>query len=378
MRTQTERDAAIYAPSANAFYDNARVTPDKGGGGAEFQTTQLAAGLAGRGLSVAHISYPVSDPVETFDGLDIVQRGAYAGHGGSLSKLREGREIWRAMAEADADVYILRGYGLQLIVGAIFARLRKRAVLMSGSNDIDFMPARRNASRLGALAYGRAIGSANLIVTQTDQQRRVALANFPGRDVSVIRSFAEPAEVSERDGEAFLWVGRLVDYKRPLKFLELARQMPEAKFWMIGVETSETPPALSAAVDTEAGELENVELLQPRPRGELMDLIDRSAAVVLTSEFEGMPNVFLEAWMRGRPVVTFGFDPDGVVGARRCGVAANGDFDDFVRGARQIWGDPSARRQMGHNGRRYVLEEHGPDAVGDHWADAVRALENRS
>ena len=51
----------------------------------------------------------------------------------------------------------------------------------------------------------------------------------------LIRSIAEPASQRDHAPEAFLWIGRLVWYKRPPAFVELARALPEAKFWMVGV-----------------------------------------------------------------------------------------------------------------------------------------------
>ena len=60
------------------------------------------------------------------------------------------------------------------------------------------------------------------------------------------------------------------------------------------------------------------------PRGRVLELIDRSRAVVLTSRHEGMPNVFLEAWARGVPVLSLHFDPDGKIAKEGLGLCAEG------------------------------------------------------
>lgn len=371
-RRAHEHDVAMYAPASNAFYER------QGGlelGGREVQAVQVAAGLAREGLAAAHIVYPVDDPQSPVEGLDIVQRPIYRVSGGPIDRLREGAAIWRSLDAADARVYILRGHGMHLVVGALFGRIKRRRILMSGSNDIDFMPRLRGGSRLKAWVFRWAIKAADAVVTQTAQQREVAAREFPRlRSLSVIPNFAEPAEPATERPTAFLWIGRLVDYKRPLRYVELAQAVPEAKFWMIGVETNETRPELLQQLHSRSAGVENLELLPPRGRPELMRLLPQAVAVVLTSEFEGMPNVFLEAWMRAIPVASLGFDPDGSIEREGMGVAASEDWDRFVDGVRRLWREPELRASLGDAGRRYVLREHDRDVVARRWASLTREL----
>jgi glycosyltransferase involved in cell wall biosynthesis len=369
MRSAPSHDVAIYGPHANAFFDpNAN-----GGGGAEFQTFQLAKGLAERGLRVAHIVYPIEEVANPIPGLDVVQRPEYRGQGGPLAKLHEAVAIWRALRAADAQVYILRGRGLHLLVAPMFARLRRRrrGIVMSGSNDFDFTP----GGRIGAFLYRRAIGAADAVVCQTEQQRRIAVRELPHPDeISVIRSFAEPAEPRSGDPEAFLWPARIVEFKRPLKYVELAEALPEAKFRMVGWAIEETPAELEQEVRERAARLENLELLESRPRAQLLALFDEAVAVVVTSGNEGMPNVFLEAWMRSIPVLSLGFDPDGVIEKEGVGFAAGDDWGKFTSAAEQLWRDPELGVRLGAAGRRYAIKTHDPSAVASQWLATVEEL----
>lgn len=368
---------SIYAPLAESFYESGN-SERPASGGAEYQTTKLAAGLAERGFAVSHIVYPVQQPdPERVGRVRLVIRSPYRGEGGLLSKLREAMAIWRALAMADAHVYILRGFGLHIPVGVLFGKLRRRKVIFSGSNDIDFTPEARGSSRgLVAAIYRRAIGGADQIIAQTDQQAEIARRRFPGRPIEVIRSFCEPAEPAGKEAEPpfFFWVGRLVDYKRPFAFLDLARAVPEAGFRMLYVPTGETPSEMTARLVNEAAGISNLELVSPRPRPQVLEITARATAMVLTSEAEGMPNVLLEAWMRGVPALSLSFDPDGIIRRHELGIVADDDPERMASAARQLLEDHERRRRMGQNGRDFVMNAHSPEAVAGLWSSAIFRL----
>lgn len=377
-RSAPSRDAAIYAAEAHAFYERkVGPPPHSGGGGAEFQTAQMALRLADAGLETAHIVYPVKDLAETPERLTVVMRAAYQGEGGPLAKLREARAIWRSLKEADARVNILRAYGLHLVVGAIFSKVHRRPWVMSGSNDLEFEPEKRSGPRAGRL-YRWAISSADSIVGQTGQQREIAEREFPDvEDFDVIRSFAEPAEPAKGPFDAFLWASRVVDYKRPLEYVELARAFPEGRFRMVLVEMPDSPPDMMAELRAAGEELDNLEILDAMPRAGILELMEKTVAVVVTSEYEGMPNVFLEAWARGIPVLTLSFDPDERVASERLGISAKGSREAFADGARRLWTDSSARAELGERGREYVAANHYPEVIGRKWAEKLRPLLER-
>jgi glycosyltransferase involved in cell wall biosynthesis len=90
-----------------------------------------------------------------------------------------------------------------------------------------------------------------------------------------------------------------------------------------------------------------------------------------------MPNVFLEAWSRGVPVLSLEYDPDGKIESLGLGEAAGNSPERLAEAARSLWSDPRLRSEMGDRGREYVLAEHSPAVVADRWADAIRELQSR-
>ena len=363
-------EVAIYAPYASLFYERRGHQ----GGGAELQTTLLARGLAERGLRVAHILYPLKDPVDlTPPAPDVVEREPHKSQG-RFRQLAEGAAVWRGLAKADATAYIVRGSGGHLIPAAAFCRARRRRLVFSTSNDLDFDFQRPDRPAWVLRAYERSIRAADRVVLQTRRQRELAEAAIPSADPVVIPSFSQMADRSEAEPEYLLWADRLVPYKHPEHYLELARRAPDIRLKMILSPTSETPAGLMDRIRSEGESLPNLELLPPRPRDQLLAETARAAAVVCTSAWEGMPNRFLEAWARGVPVLSLSVDPDDRISEKDIGIYAGGSMDRFVEGAAALWTERARRAEMGDRARQFVRETHSPDAVADRWAELLRGL----
>jgi glycosyltransferase involved in cell wall biosynthesis len=377
-----QRDVAIYSPASSVFFGGAGLLAnEKGdlvagaegvaqGGGAELQMSLLARGLAAEGLSTAIILWPGARRLETgAPEPDLVERPAYAG-AGARAKLQEARCIWRAMREADARAYVFRGGGPQLTLGQAFCRLHRRKLIFSAASDLDFDFDRPDRTRANLIAYRAALRAADLVVVQRSQQGDLARQDGLS-PIELIPSFAEPAEQSQFDPEAFLWIGRLVDYKRPMEYVRLAESLPDARFRMVWFPTNETRPELVTELRAAGDRLPNLELTGQVPRVELLDLIARSYAVLSTSRAEGMPNTFLEAWSRGIPVVSLDFDPDGRIAADGLGAVAHSP-EELSAATSRIWSDPSARAEMGQRAREHVAAVHSPVAVSRRWAEVLR------
>jgi glycosyltransferase involved in cell wall biosynthesis len=377
-------DIAIYSPFAAYFYEDAAVPPAerRGGGGAELQTTLLARHLAGRGLKVAHIVYPLHRPApRPLASLEVIQRLSRASSrrrarmGRALDRLVDATRIWRALKTADARLYVFRtGLSGGILTGAFFCLRHRRRLVFAASNDLDFAFSRDDRPWLTAPLYRLSLRQARRVVVQTRRQQELAARTVDPGKVAFIPSFAEPADRSddERNPGALIWAGRLVDYKLPLRYLELARAVPEARFRMILAETGETPRGLRAQLIEEAARIPNLQLEPRQPRERVLELIARSPAVVVTSRHEGMPNLFLEAWARGVPVLSLHFDPDGRIAAEGLGIHAAGSWPHFVNGARRLWTDQALRREIGERARAYVRRVHSIEAVGARWEKTLR------
>lgn len=363
-------DVAFYTPWVGSILSPQRRLPP---GGAETQIMLLARELARLGLRVAIVAFGDRGELPSrVEGVEIVRRPAYRKSGRLVGKLVELALIWRALWQAPSETVVCRGVGLDLGLLGLYTRCSRRRLLFSSANVVDFEPATILTKRRDRLLYLLGIRCADQIVVQTDEQAELCRRAF-GKDSTVIRSLAPLAEPQSQTPEAFLWVGRLVSYKRPLDYVALARMVPEARFWMVGVPAPlAAEQATAEAVQSAAAELPNLELLEPRPRAGVEELMERAVASVNTADFEGMPNVLLEAWSRGVPALVLRHDPDGVVMRHGLGGFADGSLTALADLGREQWARRSDRAELAARCRAYIADHHAPDVVAQQWQAVIQ------
>jgi glycosyltransferase involved in cell wall biosynthesis len=160
-----------------------------------------------------------------------------------------------------------------------------------------------------------------LAFTQNETQRTILEREFQLPSRRMISGHPIPAKPlpAERKLESpiVLWAGNLGLKKRPEKFIELAQlaQNTNLQFVMMGGHAN------SGRTDTLfARTPPNLTWLGRLSFDNALNLFDRAAFFVNTSTVmaEGFPNTFIQAWLRGIPVLSLDVDPDGII--KRSGV----------------------------------------------------------
>lgn len=369
-------DVVFYAPSVGLM---ASAQPSLPAGGAEAQVLMLAEALAQRGVRVAIIAYgsPEELPVEV-EGVAIHPRPTYRRRRPLLGRFVELFYLWRALWQAPSAAVVYRCAGFELGLTGVYTRLAQRRLIFATASIADFdyrtmlVYGRGNLRhRVNFRLYRLGVELAHSIVVQTEEQASLCEAKLC-RKPTLIKSIEPLEDAQAVTPEAFLWVGRLEPYKRPLDYIALARAVPEATFWMVGVPM---PPGedhtLEEKVREESKNVTNLRLLASRSRREIGDLIMRSVAAVNTTDFEGMPNVLLEAWSRGVPALVLSFDPGGVVRKYGLGGFANGSQDALVELAREQWLRRADRRALSERCRAYIAGHHDPEAIALAWLHVI-------
>jgi glycosyltransferase involved in cell wall biosynthesis len=94
--------------------------------------------------------------------------------------------------------------------------------------------------------------------------------------------------------------------------------------------------------------------------GDMALLYHRADLCVLTSDYEGTPNVLLEAMASGVPVVAMkvGGVPEIVQHGETGLLVEPGDLDGLVMALKQLAEDPARRAQMGRRACSFMREHH--------------------
>ncbi len=359
-------DVAFYMPSLGPLL----LQNTSADGGAETQIWLLARGLARRGYAVCVIVIDIAPGLpREFDGVDVILRPPWQGGRGIRGQVAELIVLWRVLAPLDARVIVQRAAGLWTGLVALIARIRGRRFVFSSAHLADFEFSALASTAKEVRLFDLGLRLATPVIVQTDEQAVRCIEKFHRTPV-VVRSIAEPAVPRPRTPQAFLWIGRLIDYKRPEAFLELARSLPEARFWLVGIPSADHP-GIAADLEHQARDVENLELLPPRPRTQLLELYHQGAAIVNTADFEGMPNIFLEGWSRGIPTLALSHDPDGVIEANGLGGFAHGSQEELIRLARSLWSNRHDQAALSARCRAYVQREHSASAVLTQWIAAL-------
>jgi glycosyltransferase involved in cell wall biosynthesis len=375
MRAGLAYDVVFYTPWIGSLLARDSALP---AGGAETQVYLLARELVRLGVRVCAVSYETPGLAPDVDGIAVVTRPPprWREIKGPAGKLAEVTTILRTVASLDAPVFVQRGTSMETGLVGLGAKARRRRFVYSSANEVDFdwgSVARRHNVALFELG----VRLADVIVVQTNVQERLCRERF-GREPILIRSLVEPAPPRRVIPRAFIWIGKLAVYKRPLEYVELAKAVPEARFWMVGVPSEKDSPALAAEVARAASGLANLELLDPRPRTDLMKLVDQAIAIVTTSEYEGMANVVLEGWARGVPALSLSHDPDRLIESERLGGCADSNRERLAALAREMWQGRLEQDEVAERCRAYVERQHAPRVAAERWLGALELAGNIS
>jgi len=131
--------------------------------------------------------------------------------------------------------------------------------------------------------------------------------------------------------------------------------------------------SLQQAITSQAASLVNLDYRGFIPYDRIGEFYRRARLVVHTSLREGFPNVFLQAWECGTPVVSTHVDPDRVITRHGLG-RVSGRVIKVIDDVRELLADENQRAAISEACRHYLLSTHSPDAVIDQYLDYFREL----
>jgi glycosyltransferase involved in cell wall biosynthesis len=190
----------------------------------------------------------------------------------------------------------------------------------------------------------------------------------------VVRSIAGAHDsfTAHADRKSYVaWVGMLRQPKRPDLLIEIAKRSPRVKYVVCGGATSHrSPSGYSQNIINRFQGVPNIEFRNQVSPGEAERIIAEASVLLCTSDQEGFPNTFLQAWSHGIPVVTLKVDPDALI--KRLGLGTvTGTVDATIEQVQHFLSSPEKRQDISIRTRKYVMLHHGEDVVINTFAEAM-------
>jgi glycosyltransferase involved in cell wall biosynthesis len=160
-----------------------------------------------------------------------------------------------------------------------------------------------------------------------------------------------------------VWAATLRKPKRPDVLIEIARRLPSVRFVVCGGPSSfASPPGYTESIVNELRSQSNIDFLGQTTSAQTRQLISDASIVLSTSDAEGFPNTFLEAWSSGTPVISLRVDPDNAICKHGLGMVP-GSVEQVVLEIVSLLNSPHRREAIAAKARRYVLSAHGEAAA---------------
>jgi glycosyltransferase involved in cell wall biosynthesis len=180
---------------------------------------------------------------------------------------------------------------------------------------------------------------------------------IPSRILRILSPEPPSSTTRAEDRKRILWVGRISPEKRPHLLLDVARRLPDCTFDMIGDANADL--AYAREFRREVERHPSIVLHGRVSSEQLHRMYDEAMLLVGTSQTEGFPVTFIEAWSRGIPIVST-FDPDGVIQTYGLGYVAQ-DAPGMASRLSEILQSPGVWLQASQTARQYYLQNHAPE-----------------
>ena len=335
-------------------------------GGVERQTSLMAKWFAEKGHKVSLLTWVEGKADdEVIDGVHVIK---ICRQDAGLPGLRFFTPRWTglisAMKRADADVYY-QNCG-EYVTGqvAMWCKANHKKFLYSLASDADAdvsLPVMKKWRERVLYRYG--LNNANQILAQTEQQRTLLKSGFSLGSAVMPMPCPDKSEgkSAQFSGETFtvLWAARIHVCKRLELLLEVASELPEVNFVVGGSPVMENE--YYQMLFNKMSQLKNVSYLGMVAREEMAALYRASSLFCCTSEYEGYPNTFLEAWSHSLPIVST-FDPDNLIKNKNLGISAHSK-SELVDAIKVFHDDPELWKEHSFNARDYYVNNHTVDEV---------------
>ncbi len=283
-----------------------------------------------------------------------------------LCYLLDYSRVWKAMQRIDPHIIYMRGASAYVGIAARYAMSSPCTLIWHIASEYSVRPFRMRSLRTipfdyldkRMIEYG--IRHADYIFGQAKYEEDLLRQNY-GRtcDLIVGNWHPEPTVPCTKEPPVkVVWVANIKSLKKPETFVDLAarlRTVTEAEFIMIGRPGG---TKYQRRLEAQMRNVRGLTYLGEKSNEEVNRILGASDIFVNTSDCEGFPNTFIQAWLHEVPVVSLHVDPDDLLTRQGLGFHS-GSLDQLVQDTRNLIENADLRTRIGKKARAYAMEHHG-------------------
>jgi glycosyltransferase involved in cell wall biosynthesis len=349
--------------------DVASALEGKTSGGGELQIALLAKVLAKLGHEVVIVDLMAKKDFITPEGVKVQHIKGYD-DGIKAFRFITQRipKLYSSLKAQKADIYYCQIRDFRHLLAYWAARKSKGVFVIQLASDLDAMGFRMRAKHdylthfeeglywflkviLTELIFPRLVRKADLVLVQHEGQKNILLKKgIKSVIFNNLIELKEMPDVPNPERHDFSYVGALDKRKGFAEFYKLVVKAPFATFKVIGQPRDKTGYKYFEKLKS----FKNVTLFGSLSHAETLWHILNSKALISTSPMEGFPNIFIEAWACGIPVLSLSFDPGDVIAKEGLGEVAKGDIDELVKDMQNV----EDSEEFAIKAKEYVEQNH--------------------
>jgi|WetSurMetagenome_2_1015567.scaffolds.fasta_scaffold00621_16 glycosyltransferase involved in cell wall biosynthesis len=345
-------------------------------GGAELKQVLIAKELVKQKYIISFIVHNEKNDVQTKNLDDIILVKTFSRFQ-NIPFFKKVRMLWKSLKEANSDIYIQATYPPGIVALYCLIHRKKYIKWLSSDQSVNLQDVTQRTTLITKISLYFDIKLAHLIIVQNEYQKEIMERRFRKKCVllkSPITALDDAIDFERKKEKMLLWVGTIRSIKQPELFLDIAKNLPQYKFMMIGGSTN-SELELYNKIQKKSKSLSNLSFLGFIPHNKIQNYYFQSTIFVNTSLVEGFPYTFVEAWNNSIPVISLNIDPDEIICKNKLGFHSK-TFQQMILDIKCLLDNDNLRNGMVMNARKYIKENHDLKKITNQFTDILTTFEN--
>lgn len=240
---------------------------------------------------------------------------------------------------------------------------RKFILFVASDGELSYDRESAGAMKVNKNLAANIIERSYKIFVQNQYQLNKLFENFNRTGIQINSPLPlniDKSDFNTNDRKYITWIGKSNSVKQPKIFIELAKQFPNEKFFMIMNKNDN-----ELYNETVSSLPKNIIFKESLTFHEVNQILSNSKLFINTSLYEGFPNTFLQAAYFSVPVISLNVNPDHFIDKSKGGIYCSGKYELLTEAVRNIDSSSLAYREMAKNIYSFVTKHHSVSSVAN-------------